>query len=218
MVVMNLSRSHIANVLRNAGLDAAYLIVGLPLGILSFTVAVTGLSLAAGFMITLIGIPLLLATLVLARWFAAVERRRAALLLGEPIPAGERPLGGSLWERTKTVVADGASWLDLLWSLLLLPLGVAGFSAVVTVWSTALGFLSSPLWTWALPEDDTNLAFFNDPSAGYSVLRMLTGLALVPVAYFVSRGLAVGTARLAQLTLGTRQSRTLPPESIAAIA
>ena len=209
---MNLSRTHIARVLRNAGSDATYLIVGLPLGILTFTVAITGLSLAAGLAITLLGIPILLATLVVVRWFAAVERHRAALLLGESIEAPERPLQGSLWQRTKAVATDPSSWLDLLWSVLLLPLGVVGFSVAVTVWSTVLGFVSSPLWQWALPDDgDVSLAFFNDPAAGYSVLRVLTGLALLPVAYWVSRGLALGSAQLARLLLGGQASHPAAP-------
>jgi hypothetical protein len=211
---MNLSRTHVARVLRNAGLDATYLIVGLPLGIVTFTVAITGLSLAAGLAITLLGIPILLATLVVVRWFAAIERRRAALLLGEPIEAPERPLQGGLWQRTKAVATDPSSWLDLLWSVLLLPLGSAGFTVAVTAWSTVLGLISSPFWYWALPDDsDTSLAFFNDPAAGYSVLRVLTGLALVPVAYWVSRGLALGTAQLATVLLGRAPHPSAPTVS-----
>lgn len=210
---MNSFGSHLTRIGRNAGLDFAYLIVGLPLGIVTFTVAVTGLSLAAGLAITLLGIPILLATLVVARWFAELERRRAALLLGTPIPAPERPLQGGLWERTKAVATDPSSWLDLLWSLLLLVFGTVGFSVAVSVWSGVLALISSPLWTWALPDDgDTTLAFFNDPAAGYSALRVLTGLALLPLAYGIARGLALGTAHTVRLLLG----RTPRPEAPAA--
>ncbi len=200
---MTITRSRILRPLRNAGLDAAYLLVGLPLGIVTFTVAVTGLSLAAGLAITLLGIPILLATLVVCRWFAAIERRRAALLLGEPIPAPERPLAGNLWQRTKTVVGDAASWLDLLWSLLLLAFGTIGFSVAVSVWSGVLGLISSPLWMWAVSDDDDPVpAILEDPAAGYAVLRVAIGVALLPLAYWICRGLALGIAHAVRALLG----------------
>ena len=47
-----------------------------------------------------------------------------------------------------------------------------------------------------------NLPFFNDTGLGYSALRVLAGLALIPIAAWASRALAAGTARLAKLTLG----------------
>ncbi len=52
----------------------AYLLLGLPLGILDFTVVVTGLSVGLGMVVTLIGIPLLVATLLLVRALATLER------------------------------------------------------------------------------------------------------------------------------------------------
>ena len=205
IVGMTSPRSRILRPLRNAGLDAAYLIVGLPLGIVTFTVAVTGLSLAAGLAITLLGIPILLATLVVCRWFAEVERRRAAVLLGEPIPAPERPLNGNLWERTKTVVKDAASWLDLLWALLLGVVGTIGFSVAISVWAGVLSLISSPLWMWAVDGDDADAsvpALLNDPAAGYAALRVAIGLALLPLAYWICRGLALGIAHTVRALLG----------------
>jgi hypothetical protein len=60
---------------------------------------------------------------------------------------------------------------------------------------------------WAVPEDDEgpSLAFLDDPSPGYAALRVLAGLALVPLAYAICRGMAAGTARLAEALLGDRR-------------
>jgi Putative sensor len=182
--------------------DAAYLALGLPIGVAAFTIALTGLSLAAGLAITLAGIPILLLTLLLARGIAELERRRAAPALGARIAGRERELDGSLWQRTKAISTDPASWRDAAWSLLMLPIGSAGFTAVVTLWSAALGMVSSPAWLWATDGDDPDLPFFNDTGLGYSVLRVLTGLALIPIAAWGSRALAAGTARLARAVLG----------------
>jgi hypothetical protein len=181
--------------------DAAYLILGMPIGAVAFTLVVTGLALGAGLAITLVGIPIALATLVAARGIADLERRRAAPVLGERIAGRERPLEGDAWARARTLATDPASWRDTLWALLLAPIGSAGFTVAVTAWSTALGLVSSPLYVWALPDDDDNLPFFDDPGLLYSVLRVLTGIALIPLAAWASRATAAGTARLARMTL-----------------
>lgn len=187
---------------RDIANDAVYLTLSLPVGVAAFSIVVTGLGLAAGLAITLAGIPILLATLLIARGIAELERRRAGLVLEERIHGREQRLDGGLWQRTKTIAADGASWRDTAWSLLMLPIGVAGFTAVVTLWSVALGMLTSPAWLWATNDGDPDLPFFNDLGLGYSVLRVLTGIALVPVAAWGARALAVGTARLAKAILG----------------
>jgi hypothetical protein len=103
--------------------DFAYLVLGMPLGIATSTIAVTGLSLSLGLLITLAGIPVLVATLLAVRALAALERKRAEWLLGTPIPSPERRLTGSPWERTKAIATDPASWRDTVWSLVLLPVG-----------------------------------------------------------------------------------------------
>jgi hypothetical protein len=176
---------------------------GLPIGVAAFSLIITGLATAAGMAITLVGVPILLLTLIAARGIAELERRRAAPVLGARITGRERRLSGSLWERTKAVATDPASWRDTAWSLLLMPIGVAGFTAVVTMWSVALGMLTSPIWLWATDgNDDPDLPFFDDLGLGYSVLRVLIGLALIPVAAWGSRALSVGTAKLALAILG----------------
>ena len=174
--------------------DFAYLVLGLPLGILTFTIVVTGLSLSAA----LLGIPVLVVTLLAARALAAFERKRAELLLGLRTPSRERRLTGGAWERTRTIIADPASWRDALWSLLLLPIGIAGFTVAVTLWSTALGFLTSPAWYWAMPSDDETIPLLDSTSLGYSVLRVLIGLALLPTTAVACRALAAVTGNLAR--------------------
>src|SRR2546423_358839 len=89
--------------LATAGRDLLYLVLGLPLGVALFTFAVTGLSLAAGLAITLVGAPVLVLTLLASRWIARLERARAALVVAEPIPA-VRPLAGGAVERSKALL------------------------------------------------------------------------------------------------------------------
>jgi Putative sensor len=181
--------------------DFAYLALGLPIGIVSFTLAVTGLVLAAGLAITLLGLPVLLATLVGLRWIGGLERRRAGWVLDLPVRTPERRAAGSLWQRTRTIATDPASWRATAWSLVLLPVGVAGFTAAVTLWSIAVGFLTSPAWFWALPSGDDTIPLLDSTSAGYTALRVLIGVAMLPATAVAMRGLSAGTARLAREVL-----------------
>jgi hypothetical protein len=196
--------------------DFAYLILSLPLGIVAFTVAVTGISLAAGLLITLLGIPILVLTLLACRGLAAVERARAALVLQEPVPGAEKEWRrDGVWETTKAVVTDPGAWRDVLWAVVLMPIGIATFTIAVTVWSAALGMLTSPLWYWALPDDsDDTIPLLDSTGAGWSLLRMLIGLVLVPVAIAACRGLAHGHARATAVAVGRGRgiaARTVVP-------
>jgi hypothetical protein len=152
--------------------------------------------------ITLVGITILLSTFLLARGLAQIERRRAALALDAPVRGRERRLEGSTMDRARTLATDPASWRDVLWGLLVLPVGTAGFTLAVALWSTALGLATSPIYWWALGEEEGDLALFDDPGLGYSALRVLIGIALIPVAAWLSRAAAAGSARLARALLG----------------
>jgi hypothetical protein len=189
--------------LATMGGDALYLTLGLPAGVIAFSVLVTGLSLAAGLAITLVGLPILLLTLYLARWMGDVERARASLLLGTPVRRRGRAWTGRPWPRFVAAVSDGKAWLEVLWGVLLLPIGIAGFTLAVTAWSTALGLLTSPLWYWTLSDaPDGSIALLDSTDVGWSALRVLIGLLLVPVAAWVCRAAAEGTARTARELLG----------------
>src|SRR4051794_10615409 len=67
--------------------ESTALVVCLPLGIAWFTILVTGISVSAGLLITLIGIPLLVLTVAFGRVIGAVERAKARALLGADLPA-----------------------------------------------------------------------------------------------------------------------------------
>jgi hypothetical protein len=187
------------------GRDVLYLVAGLPAGIVAFTVLASGLALAAGLLVTLLGVPVLLGTLYAVRAVGDVERRRASWLLGAPVVRGDRRWSGGIWRRAMAACADGGAWRDATWSLILLPLGIVGFSVVAALWSAALGLLTSPLWYWALPQDDPDdvavLRFLDSHALTPSVVRVAAGLLLIGVAAWCCRGLAAGTARAGRALL-----------------
>lgn len=149
-------------VLARLGNDTLYLLLGLPTALLAFMVVVTGLSVGASLAIVVVGVPLVTLTLVLAGWFAAVERLQLPRILGHPItapPYRRAPAAAGLVTRTATVLRDPQRWLDAVHALLRLPVAVATWSLTVVWWPLALGGLSYPLWWWVLPDgpEDTRL-------------------------------------------------------------
>ena len=146
------------------GRDTVYLVTGLPMGILTFTVAVTGWSTGLGLLITLLGFPVLLLTAVLLRALSNVERRRARLVLDDPLVARyKEPSESGIWARTKSILSDAQNWRDLAWAMLLLPVGIAGFTIAVTAVATVLGLIFAPAWTWSLwhTSDPVDLGVFH---------------------------------------------------------
>ena len=139
--------------LKNLG----YLLVGLPLGTLWFTLLVTGLSVAVSLVVVaLVGIPLLVALGSLARWSANVERSAASALLGCSLPpASTAGPSGNPWVRLKAMAADADRRRELWFLALRFPVGVA----TSTVAAVALGvpaavaaapFTSSTAAAWLL--------------------------------------------------------------------
>jgi signal transduction histidine kinase len=139
----------------------AYMLLALPLGIAEFILLVTAISTGAGLAITLIGIPILVATVYAWRWLAQLERRLIGALMGRPIPDPYRqaPVDGSFWRRLQVRLADPATWKDLAFLLLQLPVGIVAFVATAAVLGAGVGALTAPLWFWALPDGiETGLA------------------------------------------------------------
>jgi signal transduction histidine kinase len=189
---------------RRLGLDTLYLVTGLPMGILTFTVVVTGWSLALGLAITLIGLPVALLTVTLSRALAAVERRRAQLVLGAPLEARYRSwTRGSVWARLRAVFADPTTWKDLAWHLLLLPVGIAGFAIAVTTWSTTVGLLLMPAWWWIGSDGwAVDLGLFSIDGWPEAFAGTAIGLLSIPLTMALVRGSGAAAGALAQVVLG----------------
>jgi signal transduction histidine kinase len=139
------------------GVDTAYVLVGLPLAIIAFTVVITGLT-PAGLLITLLGLPVVVG-LSAARGMAEIERARIPAVLNRPrahVPYRTRPAGTSGWRSLLTQLGDAQRWLDVAHAIVRLPVSCFTFSLVVTWWSLALGGLSFPIWGRYIPNDSDN--------------------------------------------------------------
>jgi signal transduction histidine kinase len=131
----------------------AYLLVAGVFGVIEFTFLVTALSTGVGLAVTLIGIPILIASVYAWGWLAEIERRTIGALTGNHIASPYRPLPDhGWWERLRARLADPATWKDLTFLFLQFPFGLLSFIIAVAVLSVGLSGLTLPLWYWAVPD------------------------------------------------------------------
>jgi uncharacterized membrane protein len=127
-----------------------YMLLALATGTFYFTWVVTGMSLSLGLLVLIVGIPLLLVFLLSVRLLSLVEGRIVETLLGVRMP--RRPLytqRDKPWlTRIKELFTDVRTWTAMGYMLLMLPLGTAYFSFVVTAAALSLAFAAAPVLVW----------------------------------------------------------------------
>ena len=124
-----------------------YMVLALATGIFYFTWVVVGVSMSFGLAVLIIGIPFVILYFGSVRVLSLVEGRIVEVMLGERMP--RRPLyserGKPLLERIKDMFTDPRTWSTQLYFLLMLPLGIAYFTFVVTGLSVSLSLIAAPV-------------------------------------------------------------------------
>lgn len=123
-----------------------FMLLSLPLGILYFTWAVTGLALSLGLGILIFGFLFFLFFMSTVRAVALVECRVVEALLGERMPRRPSVVApqGKWTERIKFWVTDKRTWLTILYMILRLPLGIVYFVVTVVFLAFAFSFIVAP--------------------------------------------------------------------------
>jgi hypothetical protein len=127
--------------------NLAYLLLGLPLGIVWFTVVVTVASVGVSMIVVaLLGIPLLVVGWYLVRACANVERAVTNGLAGQHLPMAPMAANarGGLWSRCRTMSSDPLRWRELGYLLLRLPAGIATFTIAVTALAVPVAVAYAP--------------------------------------------------------------------------
>ena len=126
----------------------AYLLLGLPLGIVYFTFVVTATSLSGGMMVTLAGIPLLVGTFigvrVLAKFDAKVSNSIQQTNIVLPPATWDE---GNLHTKIEMTVKSRATWKSFIYMVAMLPIGIMNFTAAVTF--IAIGAMWATFWLWS---------------------------------------------------------------------
>jgi len=103
-----------------------YALASLPLGVVWFSAVICGLALGTALLITVLGVPVVLITLALARRGAGAERRRAQAVLAVGLPdRAARSARGRIWScsRLRQEAQVPPMWLEVGYLLLALPAG-----------------------------------------------------------------------------------------------
>jgi hypothetical protein len=169
-----------------------YLFFSLVTGIVYFTWAVTGISLSAGLIVLIIGLPFFGLFLLSVRGISLVEGRIVEALLGIRMPRRQRYPGkhtGNLWEKFKILVTDRRTWTTIAYMILQLPLGIFYFTISVVMIALAL---------WGILRPILELVF-DLPMAQFNEVAFYTPVWFMPIAVIVGVLWLILTMHLAKL-------------------
>jgi hypothetical protein len=146
----------------SVGGSTVFLLTTMPLGVFwfGFTVAV----LASGIPLLLfwVGLPIAMFGMVTWRGGARLERARVRALLGRYIAEPYKPLPDGFVPGMKARAADPATWRDMVYLVLLFPVGLFWFVLFTTLWAVGLGLTTLWIWFRFLPNGEAPLFDLGD--------------------------------------------------------
>ena len=125
-----------------------YMLLAMFTGIVYFTWVVTGVSLSAGLIVLIVGLPILALFLLSVRLESFLEGRIVETLLGTRMPRRPRFFGQNkgLWQKIKSLFAERTTWTGIVYGIMQLPLGITYFTVVVILIALSL---SAILWPFS---------------------------------------------------------------------
>ena len=182
-----------------------YLLLSLPIGILYFVVLITGFSLGAGLLITLIGIPILVAMIFVTYILGDLDRKMTSLLLGVNIAKPEaRPSNDD--SARAILVAQVKSlqfWKELGYLLLKMPLGVISFTIAIVLVTLSLGLIAAPFIVTYVPAAQIQLwNGFEINTIQRAVVTAVVGLGLGAISVVLINGYAKFMGAISVRALG----------------
>lgn len=124
-----------------------YLLLSLVTGVIYFSWTITGLATSVGVSLLIIGLPVTVLFLLSFRGLALIEGRLVEGLLGVRMPRRQKFVNPqmSIWQKVKALFTSKTTWLDVLYMILMLPLGVIYFTVFVTLIAIGFAFLAAPI-------------------------------------------------------------------------
>ena len=183
-------------------LNLLYLVLGLPLGIAYFVSLVTFISVSGALVITLVGIPLLVATMYYWCLVAGIERAHANVLLGTRIRPMRFGSGeGGFWKRNSITarLGSGLTWRSLLWLFLRFPQGIATFVLAVVLVSIPIEMTTLPIT--APLGGGPDFYYWQIDTLAKGLIFVVPGLLLLPASLYVCNFAARLSGSLTRLFL-----------------
>ncbi|NUP65685.1 MAG: sensor histidine kinase [Nonomuraea sp.] len=188
---------------------APYLLVSGAFGLVWFVVLAVATSVSASLLIVWVGVPLTMATVLVSRGGAMLERRLLGAAFGVRIadpyrPRPERGLGAHItW-----LLGDKATWQDLGYLLMLLPLGLVEFALSIGLWTATALLLAAPLLRVLYVLDGVRGDLVIDSWTG-AFVAFTAGVALLVLTAYLVRGMAWLHGTLGTVLLGGGEEERL---------
>ncbi len=186
-----------------------YVLLSVATGIFYFTWVVAGLSMSAGLLILIIGIPFFILFMASVYAMSLVEGRLIETLLGVRMP--RRPLyqdtEHSWMQRIKSLLTDSRTWLSLMYMVSMLPLGIIYFTVATTLLIISAGLIAAPLlwwsvqWGWISFYGDAGISMGGLDPAIASPILLISGILLLFSSLHVIRAIGQWHARFAKHVL-----------------
>lgn len=190
-----------------------FMLLSLVTGIFYFTLTVTGLSVSAGLIVLIVGIPFFLLFVGFMRVLALAEGRLIEGLLGQRMP--RRPVypakGMPILERIRQMLVDRRTWTTLFYFLLMLPLGILYFVIATVGICVGIGLVGGSIAALlyaagvgggSIAIDDNSVFFVPSPLAAPFVL--LAGVLVLTGIMHLVRAIGRGHGTLAKHLLVAR--------------
>ncbi len=195
--------------------NLVYLLLAMPLGVVYFTILTVGLSLGAGFSITLIGLPILVSMIFVTYMLGDLERSITSILLGVKIakpearPARDNSARAILTAQWKNL----AFWKELAYLLLLkLPLGILSFTLAVVFMTIPLALMAAPVLVAFFPWTDYMVfSSVRVDTMTEALVCLGVGLGLGFVSIYLINGVAWVSGKIAAWGLGRVDDQASAP-------
>jgi signal transduction histidine kinase len=229
---MHLMSTKYESLWRRTARNLAFLLTSLPVAIAGSTIGVVGISLGAGLLIVWIGVPIVVGTLIVSRWFGSFEiaRLRSA---GQTVQApdwGDPATAAGVWNWVRRHSSDPRYWKSLVHVTIINPvlsiatwtislswtlIGLAGIANIV--WSLVGGISGNSLWIdVALHTLFPSISVFGDPVTAFVaeiVFDAAAGVVFIGTLPFVCQALVRVHASIARRLLGETAEVSLRREA-----
>lgn len=195
---------------RQIGSDLAYILPGFFVSVGSFTALTALFSLGLSTLVIWVGLPVLVACMSTARWFANVNRAALKRWSGSVPPVHYRSAHRFTVSGMFKNLADPQLWKDFAHGFLVaFPFRTATFSVTLSILAAILGGLTQWFWLRFLPADNTPLAALigldrflgTSPNTAEGLLSLVYGIVLLFLLPFITRVLALADAALSRALL-----------------
>jgi hypothetical protein len=186
--------------------NLVYLLLALPLGILYFVILITGYTLGAGLIITLVGVPILVTMIFVTYLLGDLDRAMTSKLLGVRIakPQAKPARDDSARSILVAQLKSPQFWKEFGYLLLKMPLGIVAFVVTITFVSVSLVLIAAPFIVTYVPDAQMTLWYgLQIDTLEEALVTSVVGLGLGAMTVLIINGFARVLGFISVWALGT---------------